>query len=142
MCLSFTVVCLACSIWKGNFRCRDHTRALVRAGVVIATTLLLLVLRVSLLYGHLPHFSAQDNPASFSDSMLTRMWTYGYLAYFNCKLAVFASCLHVLIHFMSPSLIVAASIVSVPLSCTFIHSFISFSYLYFFQGGVTSSINN
>lgn len=44
--------------------------------------------RIRMLHGHLPHFSSQDNPASFVDSMLTRILTYTYLYYFNAKLLV------------------------------------------------------
>ena len=47
-----------------------------------------LVCRVSLLNNQLPLFSAQDNPASFSKSFLTRVLTYNYLFYFNAKLLI------------------------------------------------------
>ena len=70
---------------KGALQLGRHVRTLVRVMVVIATTVILLCVRLSLLHGHLPHFSAQDNPASFSDSVLTRGLTYSYLAFFNCR---------------------------------------------------------
>ena len=58
---------------------------LLRGFILLLSTLVLLVIRVSLLHGHLPHFSAQDNPASFADSPLTRGLTYTYLIYFNLR---------------------------------------------------------
>ena len=39
-----------------------------------------------MLGGHLPYFTNQDNPASFSDSLATRVMTYWYLLAFNCWL--------------------------------------------------------
>ena len=77
---------LLCSILRGKLPFAQHARTLVRASVVVVTTLLLLGTRLRLLYGHLPHFSAQDNPASFAESPITRGLTYSYLSYFNCKL--------------------------------------------------------
>ena len=58
---------------------------LLRGAVLVGSALILLTLRISLLHGHLPHFSAQDNPASFADSAVTRGLTYAYLVYFNLK---------------------------------------------------------
>ena len=43
----------------------------------------LLVLRLHVQAGRLPHFTAQDNPASFSNSTLTRTLTFHYLSAFN-----------------------------------------------------------
>ena len=56
--------------------------------VVVVVTSCLVGFRVKMLHGHLPHFSAQDNPASFANSSLTRTLTYMYLYYFNAKLLV------------------------------------------------------
>ena len=39
-----------------------------------------------MLAGSLPQFGVQDNPASFADSLCTRVMTYSYLAAFNCWL--------------------------------------------------------
>lgn len=39
--------------------------------------------RLWMLGGHLPYFTKQDNPASFSDSLATRVMTYWYLLAFN-----------------------------------------------------------
>ena len=60
----------------------------IRATSLVAVSVILLLLRLRLLHGHLPHFSAQDNPASFSDSLLTRFLTYNYLYFFNSRLLV------------------------------------------------------
>ena len=57
----------------------------LRSFLLLVTTSLLLGFRVWLLHGHLPHFSAQDNPASFADSFTTRILTYTYLFFFNAK---------------------------------------------------------
>ena len=57
----------------------------LRSLLLLVTTAILLVVRVWLLHGHLPHFSALDNPASFADSFLTRALTYCYLFFFNAR---------------------------------------------------------
>ena len=62
---------------------------LLRCGSLLLSSSLLLIARVSLLHGHLPHFSDHDNPASFSPHTLTRSLTYSYLAFFNAGLLVF-----------------------------------------------------
>ena len=46
-----------------------------------------------MLGGNLPHFTTQDNPASFSDSLATRVMTYWYLIAFNCWLLLSPSVL-------------------------------------------------
>ncbi|XP_038072090.1 protein O-mannosyl-transferase TMTC1-like [Patiria miniata] len=54
-----------------------------RCAVIVATVCVVLFLRVWMLQGHLPHFSEQDNPASFAPHLLTRFLTYSYLVFFN-----------------------------------------------------------
>ena len=49
--------------------------------------------RLWMLHGHLPHFSKQDNPASFADSIVTRTMTYSYLFTFNAWLLLSPSVL-------------------------------------------------
>lgn len=49
--------------------------------------------RVCMLGGNLPYFTAQDNPASFSDSLATRIMTYWYLLAFNSWLLLSPSVL-------------------------------------------------
>ena len=49
--------------------------------------------RVWMLGGNLPHFTIQDNPASFSDSLSTRVMTYSYLVAFNSWLLLSPSVL-------------------------------------------------
>lgn len=49
--------------------------------------------RIWMLGGHLPYFTKQDNPASFSDSLSTRLMTYWYLIAFNCWLLLSPSVL-------------------------------------------------
>ena len=46
-----------------------------------------------MLGGHLPHFTKQDNPASFSDSLGTRIMTYWYLIVCNAWLLLSPSVL-------------------------------------------------
>jgi len=45
-------------------------------------------LRLSLLYGQLPQFLEEDNPASFSKHLSTRIMTYAYLCVVNCWLLI------------------------------------------------------
>ncbi|XP_015787565.1 transmembrane and TPR repeat-containing protein 1-like isoform X2 [Tetranychus urticae] len=61
--------------------------------VPVIMTAALLWFRVSMLHGTLPIFSQQDNPASFSNSLLTRFLTYSYLCAFNWRLILYPSCL-------------------------------------------------
>ncbi len=70
---------------RGESPVSNCSPVLLRGATLVLSTLLLLALRLSLLHGHLPHFSAQDNPASFADSPLTRALTYTYLGYFNLR---------------------------------------------------------
>eukprot|EP00731_Ephydatia_muelleri_P009255 Em0004g1593a len=60
----------------------------VRTSCLGVATLLLLFWRVRLNHGHLPHFSAQDNLASFHPHLSTRTLTYLYLLAFNGWLLV------------------------------------------------------
>ncbi len=60
----------------------------MRLTIITVVTIISLLFRLSLLHNQLPLFSVQDNPASFSDSLLTRLLTYNYLLYFNTKLLV------------------------------------------------------
>ena len=52
-----------------------------------------MVFRVWMLGGNLPYFTAQDNPASFSDLRTTRILTYWYLLAFNSWLLLSPSVL-------------------------------------------------
>jgi len=45
-------------------------------------------LRLSLLFGQLPQFLEEDNPASFSKYLSTRIMTYSYLCVVNCWLLI------------------------------------------------------
>ncbi len=56
-----------------------------RCIVLCMTLVILLGARIWLLHGQLPNFGRQDNPASFADSMWTRMMTYSYLLYYNAR---------------------------------------------------------
>ena len=71
-----------------NFRKQNVTLRLVLIRLVIVTlvTIAALFFRLSLQNNQLPLFSKQDNPTSFSDSLLTRIMTYNYLLYFNAML--------------------------------------------------------
>ncbi|XP_048239661.1 protein O-mannosyl-transferase TMTC1-like isoform X2 [Haliotis rufescens] len=56
---------------------------MVRCLVLTSTFLCLLIFRIWIMAGELPEFLEQDNPASFSDSLTTRVLTYNYLFAFN-----------------------------------------------------------
>lgn len=58
-----------------------------------ATVFILLAFRIWTLHGHLPHFSAQDNPASFAELFQTRILTYCYLFFFNVRLLLYPATL-------------------------------------------------
>ena len=75
----------AVRVFRGSAPVSSCAPLLLRVAVLVGSTLILLVTRVSLLHGHLPHFSAQDNPASFADSAVVRILTYAYLIFFNLR---------------------------------------------------------
>ncbi|XP_058936093.1 protein O-mannosyl-transferase TMTC1 isoform X2 [Kogia breviceps] len=56
---------------------------LKRAILVISYVVVVLYFRLWIMGGSMPHFSEQDNPASFSPYILTRFLTYSYLLAFN-----------------------------------------------------------
>ncbi|XP_059969143.1 protein O-mannosyl-transferase TMTC1 isoform X2 [Mesoplodon densirostris] len=56
---------------------------LKRAILVISYVIVVLYFRLWIMGGSMPHFSEQDNPASFSPYILTRFLTYSYLLAFN-----------------------------------------------------------
>ncbi|XP_068742906.1 protein O-mannosyl-transferase TMTC1-like [Montipora capricornis] len=66
---------------------------LMRILILSATVLSLMTFRIWMLGGHLPHFTKQDNPASFSDSLGTRIMTYWYLIVCNAWLLLSPSVL-------------------------------------------------
>ncbi|KAJ7390333.1 transmembrane and TPR repeat-containing protein 1-like [Desmophyllum pertusum] len=66
---------------------------LIRILVLSTSALFLMVFRVWMLGGNLPYFTSQDNPASFSDSLATRVMTYWYLIAFNAWLLLSPSML-------------------------------------------------
>ena len=67
--------------------------AIIRILFLTVGAALLIMFRLSMLSGMLPQFSSYDNPASFSDSLLTRLLTYAYLCCFNAQLLVYPSVL-------------------------------------------------
>ncbi|XP_074604722.1 protein O-mannosyl-transferase TMTC1-like [Brevipalpus obovatus] len=79
------------TLHKINFECSLHSFGPLIIPVI--TLISLLWFRLSMLYGSLPFFSEQDNPAAFSDSHLTRLLTYLYLCAFNGRLFVLPSTL-------------------------------------------------
>ena len=60
-----------------GFLCNCHPQLLV-----------VMFLRLALLHGQLPQFLEEDNPASFSEHLLTRIMTYMYLCVVNSWLLV------------------------------------------------------
>lgn len=78
-----------CRAWKTRNLHSTAVLPLMFRGLLIAGAMTpLLIFRLSLLHGHLPHFSAHDNPASFAEHLQTRVLSYCYLLYFNAKLLV------------------------------------------------------
>ena len=73
------------SVYRVNYLCGIYDSLLQVA--------FLMVFRVWMLGGHLPYFTKQDNPASFADSLATRIMTYWYLIAFNCWLLLSPSVL-------------------------------------------------
>ncbi|XP_033930669.1 protein O-mannosyl-transferase TMTC1 isoform X2 [Pseudochaenichthys georgianus] len=57
-----------------------------RACLISGFVLIIMSVRLWLMGGSMPLFSEQDNPASFSPHLLTRMLTYSYLLSFNAWL--------------------------------------------------------
>ena len=67
---------------------RNHFRLFIKKAlfvpsIVVTSSLALIVSRIWIAGGRLPSFTAFDNPTSFSDSPLTRVLTYAYLACYN-----------------------------------------------------------
>lgn len=54
----------------------------------IIQLIVVMSIRLALLYGQLPQFLEEDNPASFSKHISTRIMTYLYLCAVNCWLLV------------------------------------------------------
>ncbi|XP_041833388.1 protein O-mannosyl-transferase TMTC1 [Melanotaenia boesemani] len=57
-----------------------------RAGLISGYVVVIMSVRLWLMGGSMPLFSEQDNPASFSPHLLTRILTYSYLLSFNAWL--------------------------------------------------------
>ncbi|KAK3608428.1 hypothetical protein CHS0354_035429 [Potamilus streckersoni] len=96
-CVSFDILvcnrkCVLRSIEakKINEDCFPLLRRIFVMGCAIS---FMLSLRLWMLNGDLPPFLKQDNPASFSDSLLTRCLTYSYLWSFNAWLLLMPFCL-------------------------------------------------
>ncbi|KAG7305254.1 hypothetical protein JYU34_009297 [Plutella xylostella] len=62
---------------------RKHSGLSLRSLKVLVSLALLVCLRLALLQGSLPSFSAQDNPPAFHPSFVVRLMTFCYLAAFN-----------------------------------------------------------
>ncbi len=67
---------------RNRFRLSIKKTLLVPA-IVVTSGLALMVSRIWIAGGRVPSFTAFDNPTSFSDSPLTRVLTYAYLAFYN-----------------------------------------------------------
>ncbi|XP_064627228.1 protein O-mannosyl-transferase TMTC1-like [Lineus longissimus] len=72
---------------------KPHHPFLKRIITICLSLIILAGFRIWMLGGQLPHFSAQDNPASFCPEFLTRIMTYLYLLVFNTWLLLFPSIL-------------------------------------------------
>ncbi|KFM60434.1 Transmembrane and TPR repeat-containing protein 1, partial [Stegodyphus mimosarum] len=92
--ITVLTVCIAWRILQliGNTRW-ETPKILLKKGIFLLTdailwiTILMFVMLVAfrlwMLQGSMPRFSEEDNPASFCPSLLTRFYTYSYLAAFN-----------------------------------------------------------
>ena len=83
-------VCCLLDIINTNLSHQHKQRTILRIGLSL---IIILSLRAIFLGGELPTFSRADNPASHSDSRLTRALTFLYLPVFNMMLLVCPSTL-------------------------------------------------
>ncbi|GFY54200.1 protein O-mannosyl-transferase TMTC1 [Trichonephila inaurata madagascariensis] len=92
--ITVLAVCIAWRILQLLGSTRFETpKNLIKKGLFLLTDpilwttivmfLTLVVFRIWMLQGSMPIFSEEDNPASFSTSLLTRFYMYSYLAAFN-----------------------------------------------------------
>jgi len=73
---------------------REAVRPLLLRILILSVSVAsLMAFRIWMLGGNLPYFTNQDNPASFSDSLATRIMTYWYLIAFNSWLLLSPSVL-------------------------------------------------
>lgn len=91
--ISIVDICLFVHVYRFGSSITFSHLAVIRTLILTVGTGLLISFRLSMLSGMLPQFSSYDNPASFSDSLLTRLLTYSYLCYFNVQLLVYPSIL-------------------------------------------------
>ena len=83
-------VCCLLDIISTKLSLQDKQKRILRSGLSL---IIILSLRAIFLGGELPTFSRADNPASHSDSRLTRALTFLYLPVFNMMLLVCPSTL-------------------------------------------------
>ncbi|GBL79011.1 Transmembrane and TPR repeat-containing protein 3 [Araneus ventricosus] len=92
--ITVLAVCIAWRILQLMGTTRLETpKLLIKKGLFLLTDpilwttvlmfLMLVAFRIWMLQGSMPIFSEEDNPASFSSSLLTRFYMYSYLAAFN-----------------------------------------------------------
>ncbi|XP_054722194.1 protein O-mannosyl-transferase TMTC1-like isoform X2 [Uloborus diversus] len=92
--ITVLIVCIAWRVLQliGNTRW-ETPKILLKRGLFLLTDailwttvvmfVMLVAFRLWMLQGSMPRFSEEDNPASFCPSLLTRFYTYSYLAAFN-----------------------------------------------------------
>ena len=83
-------VCFILDICDHRRRLEQRRRSMLRLAL---SAIIILSLRAAFLGGGLPSFSKADNPASHSDSLVTRALTFLYLPVFNMRLLVLPSTL-------------------------------------------------
>ena len=83
-------VCFILDICDHKRRPEQRRRSMLRLAL---SAIIILSLRAAFLGGGLPSFSKADNPASHSDSLVTRALTFLYLPVFNMRLLVLPSTL-------------------------------------------------
>ncbi|XP_069048970.1 protein O-mannosyl-transferase TMTC1 [Lepisosteus oculatus] len=84
ICQKPLVSCLSCARIKDLLRISSPF--IKRATVVSLYVAVIMSFRLWIMGGSMPLFSEQDNPASFSPHLLTRLLTYSYLLAFNAWL--------------------------------------------------------
>ena len=83
-------ICLLWDLLDTRRSVKERWQSAVR---LLLSVIMILSLRAVCLGGQLPSFSKADNPASHSDSVLTRLLTFLYLPVFNFQLLVLPSTL-------------------------------------------------
>eukprot|EP00042_Codosiga_hollandica_P039669 m.334527 g.334527 ORF g.334527 m.334527 type:complete len:773 (-) comp55669_c0_seq1:105-2423(-) len=78
---------------QAKLKSRPVRQAFASIGFLAFSFVLLFAIRMMIIGSGLPNFQPSDNPASFAESLLTRVLTYSYTYTFSAWLLIFPSCL-------------------------------------------------